>query len=141
MHIDRLVMTYGNVEDFVEEPILVPQRPPSVLLGPNKPPPPSASDSGKFRALKNYDPAEFRRMLVDIHVAGLNRAKADNNMDVDLLVRIAVIKFLRSELPGPFNTVLHRYLTRPKHLNGPRPLHPPHTLELRERFARLQMYN
>ncbi len=139
MHIDRLVMTYGNVEDFVEEPILVPQRPPSVLLGPNKTPPPSASDSGKFRALKNYDPAEFRRMLVDIHVAGLNRAKADNNMDVDLLVRIAVIKFLRSEMPGRFNTVLERCRTRLKGFEGPRSVHAAKAMELRERFARFQV--
>jgi hypothetical protein len=137
MHIDRLVMTYGSVEDFAE-PMLAPQRP-SGLLGPNKNAPPSASDSGSFRALKNYDPAEFRRMLVEIHVAGLNRAKADNNMDVDLLVRIAIIKFLRSELPLRFNTVLERCRARLKSFEGPRPLNPAKAMELRERFARLQV--
>src|SRR5260370_24224999 len=45
MHMDRLMMTYGSVEDFAEEPIVWPPRPPSVLLWPNKPPPPSPSDS------------------------------------------------------------------------------------------------
>ena len=138
IHLDRLVMTYGSVEDFAEEPIIAPQRPASGLLGPNKPPP-SPSDSGKFRALKGYDPAEFRRMLVDIHVAGLNRAKADNNMDVDLLVRIAIIKFLRGELPGRFNTVLERCRTRLKGFEGPRTLNPGKAMELRERFARFQV--
>lgn len=139
MHMDRLVMTYGSVEDIAEEPIAVAQRPPSILLGPQKSAPPAPSDSGKFRSLKNHDPAEFRRMLVDIHVAGLNRAKADSNIDVDLLVRIAIIKFLRSELPVRFNTVLERCRAKLKSFEGPRQLNPGKAMELRERFARFQI--
>ena len=139
IHIDRLIMTFGNMEDFVEETILAPQRPPSGLLTPNKPSSAAGSDSGKFRALKGHDPAEFKRMLVDVHVAGLNRAKADGNMDVDLLVRLAVIKFLRSELPLRFNTVLERCRTRVKGFEGPRPVNAGKAMQLRERFARFQV--
>src|SRR5579864_6972478 len=78
VHVSRLIVSYGNVEELVaEDPIAKTQRPMSIL----KPAPGQklpADDSGKMRA-KAAEPAEFKRMLVDLQVSGLNRAKAESN--------------------------------------------------------------
>jgi len=95
----RLVAKYGNVEDIAAEDA-DPARPPSMFRKPG--------DSQKIHAYKVGDPAEFKRMLVEIHVAGLNRAKSDGNISIDLMARLAVIKFLRNEMPLQFSQVIER---------------------------------
>jgi len=114
-HLARLIISYGNVEEVTAEntPITRPGRATGALLTK------SADDSGKLRA-KSGDPAEFKRALVDLHVAGLNLAKGHGNQHVDLLVRLAVIKFLRNEMPLQFNQVLERCRARLKVFEGPR---------------------
>src|SRR5437588_6822040 len=114
-HLARLIISYGNVEEVTAEnaPITRSGRTTGALLTK------SADDSGKLRA-KSGDPAEFKRALVDLHVAGLNLAKGHGNQHVDLLVRLAVIKFLRNEMPLQFNQVLERCRARLKVFEGPR---------------------
>ncbi len=41
---------------------------------------------------------DLKEVLTELHVSALNRAKAENKIAVDLLARLAVIKFLRAEL-------------------------------------------
>src|SRR5256885_2343182 len=104
LHIARLVISYGNVEEVAtEDAASLAGRPPAGRANLNFAPKP-AEDSAKARS-KSGDPAEFKRMLVDVQVAGLNRAKAENNLHVDLMARLAVIKFLRNEMPLQFNQV------------------------------------
>src|SRR5512134_648990 len=87
-HLSRLIAQYGNVKDLVaEEEVLM--RPPSIVG--------KASDSGKMRA-KLGDPGEFKKALTELHIGSLNRAKSANNLSLDLLGRLAVIKFLRAEM-------------------------------------------
>ncbi len=43
-------------------------------------------------------PADLKTALISIHQAILTRAKAEGNPSVDLLGRLAVLKFIRSEL-------------------------------------------
>ena len=71
-----------------------------------------------------------------MHVAALNRAKGDNNVAVDLLARLAVIKFLRMELNSQFAQVLERCRMMLKTYEGVRQQK---ALEYRERVASFQV--
>lgn len=126
----RLVAKYGNVEDIAAEDA-DPARPPSMFRKPG--------DSQKIQAYKVGDPAEFKRMLVEIHVAGLNRAKSDGNISIDLMARLAVIKFLRNEMPLQFSQVIERCRAKLKHLEGPRHPQAAKAHTMRDRFAQFQI--
>jgi len=72
-------------------------------------------DSPYGRAHIKYDalpepevdyPAEFKQGLSGLQVASLRRAHAEDNMQLDLLCRIALVKFLRNELALQFTHVL-----------------------------------
>lgn len=137
LHISRLIINFGNVENIAEDQFSAPP-PSAIFVGPSlataKP-----TESGRFRP-RGYDPGEFKRLLVDVHVAGLSRAKADNNLDVDLMVRNAIVKFLRNELPVQFNQVLERCRAKLKGYEGPRQVGPHGKAhEMRERFASFQV--
>src|SRR5437660_12658934 len=58
------------------------------------------------QARMKSEPAEIKSLLTKLQVTALSRAKADHNISVDLLARLAVIKFLRAELVGQFAQVL-----------------------------------
>ncbi len=127
-HLARLIAQYGNVKDLVEEEVGV--RPPSIAGRP--------SDSGKMRA-RPGDPGEFKRALADLHMGSLNRAKSESNLSVDLLGRLAVIKFLRAEMNAQFAQALERCRTRLKGYEGPRMATAGKGVEMRERFAAFQV--
>ena len=124
-HIFRLIAKYGQVEEMVvEEPS--PTAPPSRFV-------PAGSKP------KAADPAEFKRLLTEIHVVALNRAKAENNVSVDLLARLAVVKFGKAELLAQFTQVLERCGAKLKTFEGPRHATPAKGVEMRERFWRLKV--
>ena len=54
------------------------------------------------------DPGEWKAALTELQVASLNRAKKEFNLSIDLLARLAVTKFLRSEMNLQFNQVIER---------------------------------
>src|SRR5215470_11059054 len=81
-YIFKLVAKHGNVEELTAEERPA-GRPPVRLNG---------------HGGRQSDSAEFKRLLTDLHVAALNRAKADDNVSLDLLFRLAVLKFQRAEL-------------------------------------------
>src|SRR5437588_5785854 len=139
LYLARLIVSYGNVEELVaEDNNKTAQRPTSVMMASAPPAAKPGEDSGKLRA-KAADPAEFKRMLVDLQVAGLNRAKSETNLSVDLMARMAVIKFLRGELPLQFNQVLERCRAKLKTFEGPRNPNPGKSVVLRDHFARFQV--
>src|SRR5579864_2563123 len=73
-HVFRLIAKYGQIELLAEDSGSIP-RPSARLIYPPKLGP----------AQKPAEPADFKRVLLDLHVAALNRAKAENNISIDLL--------------------------------------------------------
>ena len=65
------------------------------------------ASSGRPAKPKN-DPAEWKSLLTELQVASLNRAKKEFKLSVDLLARLAVTKFLRTEMNQQFAQVLER---------------------------------
>ncbi len=118
-YIFKLIAKHGNVEELAAE-----ERP----LGRMRPQAPRQSDA-----------AEFKRQLTELHVISLNRAKAENNVSLDLLFRLAILKFQRAELINQYSQVLDRCRARLKLYEGPRQSGNNRTLEARERLAGFQI--
>src|ERR1051326_7800742 len=121
-YIFKLIAKHGNVEELATE-----DRP--AIRPPVRP-------NGNAR---QSDSAEFKRLLMELHLASLNRAKSENNVSLDLLFRLAVLKFQRAELLNQFGQVLERCRTRIKFYEAPRQSGTNRTLEMRERFVGLQV--
>ena len=66
------------------------------------------------------EPAEWKAALAELHVAALNRAKREGKVGVDLLARLAVMKFLRTEMNLQFAQVLERCRVQLKGYDGSR---------------------
>jgi hypothetical protein len=109
-HLTRLIIQHGNLTGLLaaEEP----EKPiAKQFLG--QPP------TGK-RQSKSSQPSELKPLLTSLHVAALNRAKAGKNLTIDVLGRLAVLKFLRVELNAQFAQVLERCRMTLKNYEGVR---------------------
>ncbi len=80
--------------------------------------------------------SELKPLLADLHVSVLNRAKAAENLSVDMLARAAIVKFLRVELNSQFAQMLERGRMMLKSYEGVRQQK---ALEYRERVAGFQV--
>jgi class 3 adenylate cyclase len=80
--------------------------------------------------------ADIKTLLSDLQVSGLNRAKREGNISVDLVARLAVIKFLRAELVSQFAQVLERCRIMLKGYEGVRQQT---ALQFREKVAAFQV--
>jgi hypothetical protein len=87
-------------------------------------------------ALPKIEPADIKPLLTDLQVAALNRAKAEGNICVDLLGRLAVVKFLRAELLAQFAQLLERCRMMLKSYEG---IRQQTALEFREKVAGFQV--
>src|SRR5215470_14026738 len=127
LHIFKLIAKHGNVEELTSEP----------LRGGNEI---AAGRSWERRSVAKtgWDPGEFKRMLSDLHVSAVTKAKSEDNVSIDLLFRLAVIKFQRTELLNQYNLVLERCRARVKQSEGARNSSA-RTMETRERFAQFQI--
>ena len=128
-HIFRLIIKHGQIEQLVEEELAF-GRPPARA---------AIRALGPAGASKAAEPADFKRVLVDLHVAALNRAKADNSISVDLLARLAAVKFQRAEMAAQFSQALEKCRAKLKSYEGPRQVLASKGVELRERFAKFQI--
>jgi hypothetical protein len=132
-HIFRMLARHANVEAIVQEPQVVQPPPrPSSILG-------LQHMLAKTPAVKPPGPLDFRLLLAELHVAALNRAKAEGNLSIDLLGRLAVIKLLRHELNLQFAAIVERCRAKLQTMEGPRQINPGKAVEMRERIARLQV--
>jgi len=122
-HIFKLIAKHGNVEELTAEERL-PGRQPVRPHGNNA---------------RQSDQAEFKRLLTELHLASLNRVKAENNVSLDLLFRLAVLKFQRTELLSQYGQVLERCRARLKFYEAPRQSGTNRTVEMRERLVGLQI--
>ena len=123
-HLGRLIVQYGDVQELaaVEEPSG--SRPPWDMRSARKP-------------SNGAEPPDFRRTLAELYAGALNRAKAENDLTLDLLAHVAVLKFLKSELLGQFNQVADRIRARVNEES--KGSLPGRTHTLQERFARFQV--
>jgi hypothetical protein len=121
-HVARLIAKAGTVEDILA-------RPSDMRLGQ----PPQTSRPAPI------DTSEFKKRLADLQVASLGRAKAEANVSLDYLCRIAIIKLLRAELLEQYGATLERLRTRMKAFEGPRAMATPKVVELRERCVGFQL--
>jgi hypothetical protein len=80
--------------------------------------------------------SELKPLLAQVHAAALNRAKAEGNPSLDMLARVAIIKFLRIELGSQFAQILERCRMTLKSYEGVRAQK---ALEYRERVAAFQV--
>jgi flagellar biosynthesis chaperone FliJ len=60
----------------------------------------------EFRSSKPADSTTFRKVLADLLRNSLTTAKHQKNMEIDLLFRLAILKFLTSELQNQFANVI-----------------------------------
>jgi hypothetical protein len=83
-----------------------------------------------------HDVGEWKAALTELLVASLNRAKKESRLSVDLLARLAVTKFLRSEMNVQFAQVLERCRVQAKNYDNARQQS---GLQYRERIAGFQV--
>ncbi len=82
------------------------------------------------------DPSEWKPLLTELHLAALNRAKKEEKISVDLLARLAITKFLRTEMNQQFAQVLERCRVLLKTYEG---IRQGKAVEYRERVASFQV--
>src|SRR5215475_4634628 len=117
-HIGRLIAKYGNVEAVI------------------------SAESTSKNIFSKVVPAlagrnsDLKPMLADLFRTALGRAKSDGHPAVDLLVRAAVIKFLRAEMHAQFAAALERCRATLKGYEGVRQQK---ALEYREKVASFQI--
>jgi hypothetical protein len=121
-HIAKLIARYGNVESVIAAEAV-------------------GSIGGARNLFAKFTPAagkgpDVKQLLLELHKAALNRAKANGNVAIDLLARAAVIKFLRAELNAHFGNALDRCRATLKSYEGVRQQK---ALEYRETVAAFQI--
>ena len=121
-HIGSLIAKYGNVE--------------SVMAADAGGSPAANRGLSKFLPVFAKRNADLKPLLLELHKAVLNRAKADGNLAIDLLGRTAILKFLRTELNTQFANVLERCRATLKGYEGVRQQK---ALEYRETVASFQI--
>jgi hypothetical protein len=122
-HLARYIRRFGEVEPLLEMDVPTATRSPFLRPG----------GEGAAR-LRKTGPADLKPLLVSLHLAILNRAKAEDNPSVDVLGRLAVLKFIRTELQVQFARVLEQCRMKTKSLEGLRQVKMMETQELVSSF-------
>jgi hypothetical protein len=123
--IARLIVRHGNMDGLLAAEAPQPKQG-GHFIGSNTGP------------RNNVKPAvyDLKQLLAEVHSAALNRAKAEGNPSLDLLARVAILKFLRIELGAQFSLILERARMTLKSYEGVRQQK---ALEYRERVAAFQV--
>jgi len=123
--ITRLIARHGELEGLLGAETSPTTQAPSWLR----------NQIGKPAKPKN-DPGEWKSTLTEMMVGSLNRAKKEYKLSVDLLCRLAVTKFLRSEMNMQFAQVVERCRVLLKSYDNSRQLK---AHEYREKVASFQV--
>jgi class 3 adenylate cyclase len=121
----RLIVRHGELEGLLATEVPVQTQGPSWMR--------------TAAAGVNRNPAEksdFKTLLAELHLSALNRAKKEEKISIDLLARLAVTKFLRTEMQQQFAQVLERCRVLLKSYEGMRQ---GKGVEYRERVAAFQV--
>jgi hypothetical protein len=105
-HLARYIRLFGGVESLFDMETPSAGRP-SFQRAP--------MESSKAR---KTGPGDLKGLLVSIHQAILNRAKTAANPSIDVLGRLAVLKFIRTELQAQFARTLEQCRMKSKSLEG-----------------------
>lgn len=119
-HVAKLIAKYGNIESL------------SHVEGTSA----SKTMFSKFVPGAAKKTPDLKPLLLELHKAALNRAKAENNPLIDLLARASIIKFLRAELSAQYAKALERCRGTLKGYEGVRQQK---ALEYRETVATFQI--
>jgi hypothetical protein len=121
----RLIVRHGELEGLLAAESMQKTQGPSWMR--------SAAAGTSRNPLEKSD---WKPLLAELHLAALNRAKKEENISVDLLARLAVTKFLRTEMHQQFAQVLERCRVLLKSYEGMRQ---GKGVEYRERVAAFQV--
>lgn len=124
LHLARLIAQHGNVEGLL------------AAETPQEGPPSYFARGTNSKPLLRPEPMELKPLLTEMYVGALNRAKAAENLAVDMLARAAIVKFLRIELSSQFSQMLERCRMMMRNYEGMRH---ERALEYRERVAGFQV--
>ena len=80
---------------------------------------------------------EFKRKTAELQIAGLNLARQRDNLSIDLLLRLALVKFLRDALNSQYTSAQEQCRSKLRGLESPG--NSGLLLQLRESFARFQL--
>ena len=118
-HLARLIRRFGEVDSLLEMDVPT-SGGPSFMR-------PAAEVPSRA---KKQAPADLKSVLLSLHLAIVNRAKVEENPSVDLLGRLAVLKFIRTELQAQFSRILEQCRMKSKSLEGVRQVKMLETQEL-----------
>src|SRR5580658_1837899 len=121
----RLIVRHGELEGLLAAETTQRTQGPSWMRRAAAGPTPNAAEK-----------SDWKPLLTELHLAVLNRAKKEEKISVDLLARLAVTKFLRTEMNQQFAQVLERCRVLLKSYEGVRQ---GKGVEYRERVAGLQV--
>jgi hypothetical protein len=144
IHLARLIVRFGGIERVLDEHNSAPveeKQTREMFVRPVSSSPSAsipAASSASVPAVKTVrpEPAELKKLLTDIHMAILEGAKQKGSLAVDLLGRVAVVKFLRAEVVTQFAEIVERCRIRQKACEGVREQR---ALEIREKVAAFQV--
>lgn len=127
-HIFRLIARDGQVEDLLKEKKEISSDiPPQIFRPPGQ------------EEQKPANGFEFKPVLADLLVESLNHAKNENKPSLDILLRLAVVKFFRNELAAQFNVILEKLRMRQAEYEAPRQQQMAKAVQIRERFSVFQL--
>ena len=141
VHLGRLIVRYGAVESVLDEHNHVPtEEKPTREMFVSAPSTATAAvvtvtAAPKGKAVRP-EPTEMKRLLTDIHMSALKGAKEKGSLSVDLLARVAILKFLRAEALSQFAEIVERCRIRQKACEGVREQR---ALDIREKVAAFQV--
>ena len=122
--IARLIARHGELEGLLGAEAPIRESTPSWMR--NR----AGAPKGKSEA------ADWKSVLAQLHVASLNRAKKERKLSVDILARLAALKFLRVEMSAQFAQVLERCRVLLKSYDNTRQQR---AVEYREQLAAFQV--
>ena len=139
-HLARLIVRYGGVERVLDEHSSAPSGEKTAREMFVRPVASSAATSALAKppvaqALR-AEPTELKKLLTEIHLSTLQSAKEKSSLAVDLLGRVAVIKYLRAEVLAQFAEIVEKCRLRQKACDGVREQR---VLEIRERVSAFQI--
>jgi hypothetical protein len=123
-HLARYICRFGEVEALFEMEVPTPVVASKFIRPPDAP----------TKQLQKAGPVDLKTVLITIHQTILTRAKAEGNPSIDLLGRLAVLKFIRTELQAQFSRILEQCRTKSKSLEGLRQSRMMQTQELVSAF-------
>jgi class 3 adenylate cyclase len=123
----RLIVRHGELEGLLSAE--VPQRSQQGPTWMRK-----AAAAGPTRS--STEKSDWKPLLAELHLAALNRAKKEEKISLDLVARLALTKFLRTETQQQYAQVLERCRVLLKSYDGMRQ---GKGMEYRERVAAFQV--